>query len=88
MNWEKCQFSPMVSLSFRGSRLHVPLLNGWRSFEKVALSAPLAINHPDAASVRELQEASDEIQIIVVNELLVRGNLPAATREVRQFLHS
>jgi ATP-dependent helicase YprA (DUF1998 family)/Zn finger protein HypA/HybF involved in hydrogenase expression len=54
----------------------------------IALSAPLAINHPDDASVRELREVSDDTQIIVVNELLVRGNLPAATREVQQFLHS
>jgi hypothetical protein len=49
----------------------------------IALSAPLAINYPDAASVRELQQESCD-GIIVINELLVRGNLPAATREVRQ----
>jgi hypothetical protein len=31
-------------------------------------------------------EQSIDLTLIVVNELLVRGNLPAATREVRQRL--
>jgi len=51
----------------------------------IALSAPLAINYPDAASVRDLQQ-TPESRIIVVNELVVRGNLPAATREVRELM--
>ena len=71
-------------------KLSVPILataNGGRQ-TVIALSAPLAINHPDAESVRELRDISDHLQVVVVNELLVRGNLPAATREVRQSLRS
>lgn len=41
---------------------------------------------PDFYMSRELQQASPESKIIVVNELLVRGNLPAATREVHQLM--
>ena len=50
----------------------------------IALSGPLTVDHPAEASIRELREKTSDIQFIVVNELLVRGNLPAATREVRQ----
>jgi hypothetical protein len=52
----------------------------------IALSGPLTENHPADAAMRELQEKSTEICVIVVNELLVRGNLPAATRLVRDQL--
>jgi hypothetical protein len=54
----------------------------------IALSAPLALNHANDPAVRELQKSSEAVQVIVVNELLVRGNLPAATREVLQRLNS
>ena len=69
-------------------RLAVPILATAKGGRQtvIALSAPLAINHADAESVRELQDTSDDIQVVVVNELLVRGNLPAATREVQQRL--
>ena len=52
----------------------------------IALSGPLTIDHPADASIRELREKTSDIQVIVVNELLVRGNLPAATREVQERL--
>ena len=52
----------------------------------IALSAPLALDCPDDAGVRELRETSEGVQVVVVNELLVRGNLPAATREVQRRL--
>jgi hypothetical protein len=52
------------------------------------LLAPLALNYADDAGVRVLQETSDAVQVLVVNEPLIRGNLPAATREVHQSLRS
>ena len=52
----------------------------------IALSGPLTTDHPADSSIRELREKTSDIQVIVINELLVRGNLPAATREVQQRL--
>jgi len=47
----------------------------------IVLSGPLTPDHPaDPDVVRHYAEG--EISIVIVNELLVRGNLPAATREV------
>jgi len=49
----------------------------------IALAAPLT---PQVAAEEELREHSDrlgDLRLLLVNELLVRGNLPAATREVQ-----
>jgi ATP-dependent helicase YprA (DUF1998 family) len=51
----------------------------------IALSGPLTNDYLAAASLRSLVEA-DDFKFVVINELLVRGNLPAATREIRQRL--
>ena len=50
----------------------------------IALSGPLTIDHPAVEFLPELVAQSGDLKLIVVNELLVRGNLPAATRDVRQ----
>jgi hypothetical protein len=51
----------------------------------IALSAPLTQDHPaDPAVVARYRE--DDATFLIVNELLVRGNLPAATQEVFQKL--
>ena len=47
----------------------------------IVLSGPLTPDHPADPDV-VLHYAEGEISIVIVNELLVRGNLPAATREV------
>jgi hypothetical protein len=52
----------------------------------VALSAPLTNDHPAVPSLKDQPVPMDDPELIVVNELLVRGNLPAATRDVRQRL--
>ena len=54
----------------------------------IALSGPLTADHPADPSIREMHENTSDIQVIVINELLVRGNLPAATREVQQRLRA
>jgi hypothetical protein len=51
----------------------------------IALSAPLTQDHPADPTV-VARHRQDAAAILVVNELLVRGNLPAATREVFQKL--
>ena len=49
----------------------------------IALSGPLTPGHPADASLLGLKKATG-VTLIVINELLVRGNLPSATREVQQ----
>ena len=51
----------------------------------VALSAPLTPHHPADASIAGL-ESTDGLPLIVENELIVRGNLPAATRRIMATL--
>jgi ATP-dependent helicase YprA (DUF1998 family) len=67
--------------------VEVPILAVSSAGERfaIALSGPLTNDHPAVAGLPELVEQID-LTLIVVNELLVRGNLPAATREVRQRL--
>ncbi len=49
----------------------------------IALSAPLAVDQPADPAIASY---SGDIDVIVENELVVRGNLPAATRDVLQQL--
>ena len=87
---EGFDFEADAQLTLKGKKkIVVPILATAKDGRQIAiaLSAPLAINYPDAASIRQSQ-ATAEVRVIVVNELLVRGNLPAATREVHQFLLS
>jgi ATP-dependent helicase YprA (DUF1998 family) len=69
-------------------QVSVPILATTDSGKRmiVALSAPLTNDHPAAPSLKGLPVPMDDPELIVVNELLVRGNLPAATRDVRQRL--
>lgn len=68
-----------------GATVLAPLLatlpNGVRS--AIAVSGPLTESYP---ADPQLLSLSDEIPLILVNELLVRGNLAAATRAVRSRL--
>ena len=48
----------------------------------IAVSGPLTAGHPADPALWQINEPSD-VQVIVINELAVRGNLPAATHEVR-----
>ena len=82
-------FKANVMVSVAGAKnTEVPILavskNGKRF--AIALSGPLTVDYPAESSIRELRGKGTDLQFIVVNELLVRGNLPAATREVRQLV--
>ncbi|MFC4729202.1 DEAD/DEAH box helicase [Coralloluteibacterium thermophilus] len=48
----------------------------------VGLSSALQDGYAAEADVRALQDAETDIDVVVVNELLVRSNLPAATKSV------
>ncbi len=82
-------FKANVMVSVAGAKdTEIPILAVAKSGKRfaVALSGPLTVDHPAEASIRALREKATDLHFIVVNELLVRGNLPAATREVRQFI--
>ena len=49
----------------------------------IALAAPLTADHPADAHLAELKQAG-KVPVIVVNELLARGNLPAMTRQIEK----
>ena len=50
----------------------------------IALSGPLTNDHPADPAIAEFRADSGDIPVIVENELIVRGNLPAATHDVQQ----
>lgn len=52
----------------------------------IALAGALTGDHPADPTIADMREKWGEIPVIPVNELLVRGNLPAATRNVQSAL--
>lgn len=52
----------------------------------IALAGALTSDHPADPTVADMREKWGEIPVIPVNELLVRGNLPAATKNVQSAL--
>ncbi|MCF2525400.1 DEAD/DEAH box helicase [Bradyrhizobium sp. G127] len=70
-----------------GKVLTTPILAtvGGRQFS-ISLCGPLTPDVPNDPALRALSEEGENRQIIVVNELLVRRNLPAATRLVQERL--
>ena len=50
----------------------------------IALSDPLTIDHPADPSIAEYRDSGGNIVVIVENELIVRGNLPAVINRLRQ----
>jgi ATP-dependent helicase YprA (DUF1998 family) len=69
----------------KGATVTVPILAKRKDGKQfaIALSGPLTTGHPADASLLQLRKAADAPELIVINELLVRANLPAATREVQ-----
>jgi hypothetical protein len=49
----------------------------------IALAGPLTEEHPSDPRIAEMREKWDG-EVVPVNELLVRGNLPTATRKVEE----
>lgn len=50
----------------------------------IALSGPLTTGHPADPAIAELRDNDTEYELIVENELVIRRNLPAATRTIYQ----
>lgn len=50
----------------------------------IALSGPLTTGHPADPAIAEFRDSGTEYQVIVENELVIRGNLPTATRAIYQ----
>ena len=50
----------------------------------IALSGPLTTNHLVDPALAKFRAAGGSIPVIIENELIVRGNLPTATRKIRQ----
>jgi hypothetical protein len=70
----------------KSARVTAPILATRKNGKQfvIALSGPLSTGHPADASLLALSKAPGTPELIIVNELLVRGNLPAATREAQQ----
>src|SRR3546814_14091612 len=49
----------------------------------IALSGALTVDHPADPAIAKMRELWDGLPLVTVNELLVRGTLPAATRSVQ-----
>jgi ATP-dependent helicase YprA (DUF1998 family) len=84
--WEGATYS--AGATFKpgtGPALAVPILANVKGKAfAIALSAPLTPDIPAEIALRKAVE--DGADVVVVNELLVRGNLPAATRLVQEQL--
>ena len=52
----------------------------------IALSGPLTSDHPADPLLAELRDSGNEYTVVIENELVVRGNLPNATRNIYQKL--
>jgi hypothetical protein len=82
------QYQEDASVSIgKGAELTIPILairKDGKQFS-IALSGPLTSGHPADESLLQLS-SPEAPELIVINELKVRGNLPAATREVLQRL--
>ena len=77
------RFELEAPLQIDGSQVTAPILATNRDGRRaiVALSAPLTPLHPTDASLASLA-STGRIAVVVENELVVRGNLPTATRHV------
>lgn len=71
-----------------GERVDAPILatrNDGKLFV-IALAGPLTGQHPADITSEPLTQKNSPFALIVVNELVVRGNLPTATRYVQRQL--
>ena len=81
------QFELEAPLQADGTTLTAPILANTIDGRRfvIALSAPLTPHHPADASIAAL-ESTLGLPVIIENELIVRGNLPTATRRVTAAL--
>ena len=84
------EFTLDAPVSMNGATVQAPILAKTREGRHfvIALSGPLMIDYPADPRIRALGEGGSGLDVIVENELLVRGNLPSATRIIMQRLRS
>lgn len=78
-----------AEITVDGSNYTAPIMCRLRSkgaLLVVGLSSALKEGYAADADVRALQGQGGDIEVVVVNELLARSNLPAATKLVREML--
>ena len=77
------RFDMAAPLRTAGATVIAPILATTKDGRQfvIALSDPLTPHQPADASIAAL-DSSRELPVIVENELIVRGNLPAATRRI------
>lgn len=70
----------------RRQKITIPILATRKDGKEfaIALSGPLTTGYPADTALLTLSATPGVPELIVFNELLVRGNLPTATREVMQ----
>jgi hypothetical protein len=83
---EGIRFELDVPLSVDGAMLTAPILTVTPAGERfiVALSGPLTDDHPADPTIATFRSNGGTIPVFVENELVVRANLPAATRSILQ----
>ncbi|WP_140908582.1 DEAD/DEAH box helicase [Cognatiluteimonas lumbrici] len=82
-----CQRNAKIMVA--GTKYMAPILCRLESKEAlvvVSLSSALKEGYAAEADVRALQEQCGHVEVVVVNELLIRSNLPAATKLVYERL--
>ena len=84
------QFKSNVAVSSGGSTLLAPILAETAAGQQfvIALSGPLTPDQPSDSDLADLQIHGGSVSLIVENELLVRGNLPAVSRSVFQKIRA
>lgn len=78
------QFASNATVSSGRKTLTAPILAETTGGQKyvIALSGPLTPDHPSDPNLADLKTHGGPATLIIENELVVRGNLPAATRSV------
>jgi ATP-dependent helicase YprA (DUF1998 family)/Zn finger protein HypA/HybF involved in hydrogenase expression len=79
------QYALDVQLSVESKTFSVPILATRKDGRKyiIALSGPITVDHPADQFLVPLLDNKKSPPLILVNELLVRGNLPTATKFVQ-----
>jgi hypothetical protein len=85
---EGAEFHLGVPIKFGPHSITAPILATTKDGQKliIALSGALTGDHPADGRIAEYRDSGGEHTVVIENELVVRGNLPAATRDVRQRL--
>lgn len=82
------QFQENAKVNVKNKDVSIPILAMSSNGRKlvVLLASPLTNDNPTDPEFVDLLRDSFKMECIVVNELLIRGNLPAATRAVQDLL--